>query len=64
MAKRKEAREKKEPVPFHLEKSIKNRIQNVVDNPNSIFENRSNLIRYCIKQQLPLIEKELEENEK
>jgi len=64
MAKKKEPREKKVPVPFHLETSIRERIQEVVDNPNSIFENRSNLIRYCIKQQLPIIEKELYENEK
>ena len=63
MPKKKESREKKEPIPFHLEKSIIARIQEIVNNPNSIFENRSNLIRYCIKQQLTQIEKDLLDNE-
>jgi len=64
MAKKKDPQQKKEPVPFTLEKSIKERLDEIYKNPNSIFETRANLIRYCIRQQLPIIEKELEENEK
>lgn len=55
---------KKIIINFHLEKELENDIQKIIKNPYSTFENKAQLIRYCIKQQLPLIKKEMEENTK
>jgi len=57
-------KERKEYTAFYLEKSIKKKIREIVENPNSMFDNDSSLIRYCIKKTLVELEKELQETEK
>jgi len=60
---RKIKKEKKEYTAFYLEISIKERIQKIVDNPNTMFDSESSFYRHAVKRILPEIEKELEENE-
>jgi len=38
-------------------------MKTICENQYAFFENPTQLIRYCIKQQLPLIKKEMEETE-
>ena len=52
---------KKVIVNFHLEKEIYQQIEKIIKDPYSTFENKAQLMRYCIKQQLPLIKKEMDE---
>jgi hypothetical protein len=56
-------KETKEYIAFYLEPSIKEKMQLIVDNPNTMFDNLSALIRYCIKSKIPEIEKELNEQQ-
>lgn len=52
-------------VPFNLRIDVRllDEIKIICDNQYTFFENPTQLIRYCIKQQLPLIKKELEEKQ-
>jgi len=54
-------KERKEYTAFYLDKTIKRRIRAIVEDPNSMFDNDSSLIRYCIKKTIVEIEKELQE---
>jgi hypothetical protein len=56
-------KEKKEYTAFYLERTIRKRIRVIVENPNSMFDNDSVLIRFCVKKTLPDLEKELQETE-
>jgi len=60
---RKTKKEKKEYTAFYLETSIKERIQKIVDNPNTMFDSESGFYRHAVKRTLPEIEKEIKENE-
>jgi hypothetical protein len=50
-------------VPFNLRIDVRliAEIKTICADQYSFFENPTQLIRYCIKQQLPLIKRELEE---
>jgi hypothetical protein len=52
------SKDKKIYVSFYLEKSNLDRLRRVSQNPESVFDDVSSLIRFCVKMQLPLIEKE------
>ena len=57
------AYKKERSLPFNLriDKRLLDEIREICENQYTFFENPTQLIRYCIKQQLPLIKKELEE---
>lgn len=52
-------KEKKECVNFYIERSFIKRIEQIVKDPNNIFDSQSSLLRYCLKQMLPSIEEDL-----
>lgn len=54
-------KDKKVYESFYLEKSIDERINQIINDPNNIFDDKSSFFRYCIKQQLPKIEEEINE---
>lgn len=55
------AKNRKQHLNFYLETELIKRIDKISEDPNNIFDDRSKIIRFCIKQQLPLIEKQIEE---
>ena len=59
----KRTKEKKEYTAFYLEPSIKKRVQEITDNPNSMFDDASSFYRYSIKKAIVEVEKELEEQD-
>lgn len=54
-------KEKKEYMSFYLEKSFVKRIEALVDDPNTIFDDKSSFLRFCAKQQIPLAEEEVKQ---
>jgi hypothetical protein len=60
---RRHQKETKEYIAFYLEPSIKEKMIKIVEDPNTMFDNISSLIRYCIKSKVPEIEKELYEQQ-
>lgn len=52
-------KEQKLLINFYLEKSLIKRCDEIVNDEDNIFEDRSTLIRYCVKQQIPQLEAEL-----
>lgn len=54
-------KKKKDHINIYLDKEILQKIDQIVKDPYNIFEHRSMVIRYCIAQNLPILEKELEE---
>lgn len=56
-------KEKKVYLSFYAEKTLVKRIDEIVTDPNNFFDDRSTLIRHCIKLSLPEIERELKEKE-
>ena len=60
MARRKRTYEdKKIYIAFYISKTDLERIEKILQSGNSIFEDRSTIIRYCIKNALPKIEEEI-----
>lgn len=56
-------KEKKIYLSFYAEKTLVKRIDEIVTDPNNFFDDRSTLIRHCIKLSLPEIERELKQKE-
>ncbi len=54
---------KKSHINFYLENDIIARLDKIHQDSNTIFDDRSSLIRYCVKMHLPIIEKEIKEKE-
>lgn len=54
--------EKTEPFNLRLDTRLLKEIREICADQYTFFENPTQLIRYCIKQQLPLIKKELEDS--
>jgi len=54
-------RTKKSHLNFYLENDIIKRMDIIVGDADNIFDDRSKIIRFCVKQQLPLIEKQIQE---
>lgn len=55
---------KKIHVNFYLEKEIIEEIDLLVNDPKNIFDDRSKIIRYCVKMTLPKIKDELEHDKR
>jgi hypothetical protein len=53
-------KEKKQYTAFYIEKSVRKKIRDIVENPNSMFDNESAFIRYCVKKVLVEVERELQ----
>lgn len=49
----------KRHVNFYLEEDLVTRLDQIINDSNNIFDDRSKLIRFFIKQQLPVLEEEL-----
>lgn len=56
-------KEQKLLINFYLEKSTLQRCDAIVNQRDNVFEDRSTLIRYLIKQHLPILEAELKHQE-
>ena len=54
-------KERKIYVSVNIESSILKKMDLIVEDPNNIFDDRSTLIRYFIKNGLPELEKGLKE---
>lgn len=52
-------KEKRLMINFYLEKTLIKRCDEIVNDQDNIFDDRSTLIRYCVRMQLPILEKEL-----
>lgn len=48
---------------LRLDKRLLDEIRLICSNQYTFFENPTQLVRYCIKQQLPLIKKEIDEKQ-
>jgi len=57
-------KEKKIYTAFYLERSVKKRIQEITENPNSTFDDASSFYRYACKKILVEVEQQLEEDTK
>jgi hypothetical protein len=55
--------ERSKPFNLRIDERLMKEIETICENPYSFFENPTQFIRYCIKQQLPLVKKELEEKQ-
>lgn len=55
-------KEKRVCINFYLENSFLKRIETIVKDSSNIFDDKSTLIRYCVKQMLPIIEMDLKKD--
>jgi len=56
-------KEKKQYTAFYIERSVRLRIQKIVENPNTTFDDMSSFVRYACKKTLAETEEELKKNE-
>jgi metal-responsive CopG/Arc/MetJ family transcriptional regulator len=51
-------------INFYLDKELIRRCDTIVREGNTLFEDRSTLIRHCVKTTLPIIEKQIRDEQK